>query len=120
MTSFHHQPEAQHPKSSTIHNNAGRLPHLLTRAARMSFGAISLSIASHLPVMLSSYCNRPVRLPSGRDRLATKPEPIGSATPAKTIGIVLVSSCMAAVAGVDAVMITSGCSATSSLASKRA
>ena len=29
MTSFHHQPEAQHPKSSAIHNNAGRLPHLL-------------------------------------------------------------------------------------------
>ena len=28
MTSFHHQPEAQHPKSSAIHNNAGRLPHL--------------------------------------------------------------------------------------------
>ena len=67
----------------------------------MRFGAISLSIASHLPVMLSSYCNRPVRLPSGRDKLATKPEPIGSATPAKTIGIVLVSGCMAAVAGVD-------------------
>ena len=62
----------------------------------MRFGAISLSIASHLPVMLSSYCNRPVRLPPGRDKLATKPEPIGSATPAKTIGIVLVSGCMAA------------------------
>ena len=28
-TSFHHQFEAQHPKSSAIHNNAGRLPHLL-------------------------------------------------------------------------------------------
>jgi hypothetical protein len=28
-TSFHHQPEAQHPKSSAIHKNAGRLPHLL-------------------------------------------------------------------------------------------
>jgi pimeloyl-ACP methyl ester carboxylesterase len=27
-TSFHHQPEAQHPKSSAIHNNAGRLSHL--------------------------------------------------------------------------------------------
>jgi hypothetical protein len=27
-TSFHHQPEAQHPKSSAIHNIAGRLPHL--------------------------------------------------------------------------------------------
>jgi len=29
VTSFHHQPEAQHPKSSAIHNIAGRLPHLL-------------------------------------------------------------------------------------------
>jgi hypothetical protein len=28
VTSFHHQPEAQHPKSSAIHKNAGRLPHL--------------------------------------------------------------------------------------------
>jgi hypothetical protein len=27
-TSFHYQPEAQHPKSSTIHKLAGRLPHL--------------------------------------------------------------------------------------------
>jgi len=28
VTSYHHQPEAQHPQSSNI-NNAGRLPHLL-------------------------------------------------------------------------------------------
>ncbi len=28
-TSFHHQPEAQHPKSLAIHKSAGRLPHLL-------------------------------------------------------------------------------------------
>jgi hypothetical protein len=28
VTPFHHQPEAQHLKSSAIHNNAGRLPHL--------------------------------------------------------------------------------------------
>src|SRR5262249_16795724 len=27
-TSLHHQPEAQHPKSSATHNIAGRLPHL--------------------------------------------------------------------------------------------
>ncbi len=27
-TSFHHQSEAQHPKSSVVHDNAGRLPHL--------------------------------------------------------------------------------------------
>src|SRR5262249_34477456 len=31
-TSFDHQPEAQHPKSLAIHNNAGRLPHLLTQS----------------------------------------------------------------------------------------
>ena len=27
-TSFHHQPEAQHPKSLAINKLAGRLPHL--------------------------------------------------------------------------------------------
>jgi hypothetical protein len=27
-TSFHHQPEAQHPKSPAIKTPAGRLPHL--------------------------------------------------------------------------------------------
>src|SRR6516164_21465 len=30
-TSFHHQPEAQHPKSSAIHKKTGRLPHLYPR-----------------------------------------------------------------------------------------
>ena len=29
MTPFHHQSEAQHPKSSAIHKYAGRLPHLM-------------------------------------------------------------------------------------------
>jgi len=28
QTSFHHQPEAQHPKSPAIKTPAGRLPHL--------------------------------------------------------------------------------------------
>ena len=28
-TSFHHQPEAQHPKSPAIETPAGRLPHLM-------------------------------------------------------------------------------------------
>ena len=32
VTPFHHQPEAQHLKSSAIHNNAGRLPHLCARS----------------------------------------------------------------------------------------
>jgi hypothetical protein len=31
-TSFHHQSEAQHPKSSAIHKYAGRLPHLMTQS----------------------------------------------------------------------------------------
>ena len=30
-TSFHHQPEAQHPKSPAIETPAGRLPHLSYR-----------------------------------------------------------------------------------------
>jgi hypothetical protein len=30
-TSFHHQPEAQHPKSPAIETPAGRLPHLWVR-----------------------------------------------------------------------------------------
>src|SRR5262249_7471720 len=32
-TSFHHQPEAQHPISSAIHKLIGRLPHLVDNAA---------------------------------------------------------------------------------------
>src|ERR1035437_2175458 len=32
-TSFHHQPEAQHPKSPAIYTPAGRLPHLLAAAS---------------------------------------------------------------------------------------
>jgi hypothetical protein len=31
-TSFRHQSEAQHPKSSAIHKYAGRLPHLMTQS----------------------------------------------------------------------------------------
>jgi hypothetical protein len=30
-TSFHHQPEAQHPKSPAIYTPAGRLRHLLVQ-----------------------------------------------------------------------------------------
>ena len=31
-TSFHHQPEAQHPKSPAIYTPAGRLPHLWSKS----------------------------------------------------------------------------------------
>src|SRR5450830_1110462 len=35
-TSFHHQPEAQHPKSPAIYTPAGRLPHLWSSRAEES------------------------------------------------------------------------------------
>jgi hypothetical protein len=44
-------------------------------AARRRSGAISLSMPSHLPTMPASKLTRPVRLPPGRARLATKPGP---------------------------------------------
>jgi hypothetical protein len=34
-TSFHHQPEAQHPKSPAIYTPAGRLPHLSAKSRLM-------------------------------------------------------------------------------------
>jgi len=35
-TSFHHQPEAQHPKSPAIETPAGRLPHLCANNDRFA------------------------------------------------------------------------------------
>jgi hypothetical protein len=37
-TSFHHQPEAQHPKSPAIETPAGRLPHLSPESDRSGHG----------------------------------------------------------------------------------
>ena len=61
------------------------------RAARATRGATSLSIASHFPVMLASYNKMPVKLPPGRAKLVTNPEPIGSEMPTNTIGMARVS-----------------------------
>jgi len=47
----------------------------------------------------------PVTLPPGRGKLATKPAPIGSITKLNTTGIVLVSRCIATVAGLVCVKI---------------
>src|SRR6516162_6265704 len=52
-------------------------------AACVTLGAISLSNSGHFPHRLYSNCIKPVALPPGRDRLWTKPEPIGSGTTAK-------------------------------------
>jgi hypothetical protein len=42
-TSFHHQPEAQHPKFFSYQQAAGRLPHLL-EAQRTLVGTESVAI----------------------------------------------------------------------------
>jgi hypothetical protein len=89
---------------------------LITSAARVTRGAISLSIASHFPATVVSKLVRPVTLPPGRGKLATKPLPTGSRTTAKTMGMVRVCCSSAAVLGVPCEKITSGCSATSSFA----
>jgi hypothetical protein len=63
------------------------LNSIATRAMR---GAICLSSSSHLPAIVGSVKMKPVTLPPGRAKLATKPLPIGSATIAKTMGMVRV------------------------------
>ena len=60
-------------------------------AARFSPGAISESSSSHLPPNEASKLAKPVVLPLGRSSRATMPLTTGSATFAKTIGIVRVS-----------------------------
>src|SRR5262249_36015432 len=88
-------------------------------ATRLTRGAISLSSSSHLPPSESSVVEKPVTLPPGRGKLATNPLPTGSATMAKTIGIVRVCCRSAVVVGVVFERMRSGCSATSSFANCR-
>ena len=83
---------------------------------RVIWGATSFSNSSHLPAIGASLTATPVALPPGRERLATKPLPTGSLTFVKTIGIVRVSASRAASTGPPTLMMTSGFSATSSLA----
>src|SRR5262249_21520386 len=81
-------------------------------------GAISLSSSTHLPPSEGSLVAKPVALPPGRDRLATKPLPTGSATVAKTRGMVRVCWSSIAVVGGLFERMTWGLSATSSLANR--
>ena len=59
---------------------------------------------------------KPVTLPPGREKLATKPLPTGSVTLTKMMGMVRVCCSNAAVLGVLCERMRSGCSATSSFA----
>ena len=62
---------------------------------------------------------KPVTLPPGSGKLATKPLPTGSETLTNTIGIVRVCCSSAAVVGVISESRRSGCSSTSSFADRR-
>src|SRR6516225_68799 len=66
---------------------------LNSNATRTVRGAISFNSSTHFPpsVPAGSLDMKPVMLLPGCARFAAKPLPIGSDTPANTIGIVLVS-----------------------------
>ena len=78
----------------------GAVAGLNRKATRVTRGAISLSSSSHLPAIVGSIRMKPVTLPPGRGKLATKPLPTGSATIAKMMGMVRVCCSSAAVVGV--------------------
>src|SRR6516164_7479844 len=69
-------------------------------AARLSPGAISESISSHLPPSEASKVAKPVTFPPGWLSRGTMPLTTGSPTFVKTIGIVRVSRWTATVAGI--------------------
>src|SRR5215470_7475215 len=73
-------------------------------------GAISLSSSTHLPVCVGSETLKPVTLPPGREKLATKPMPSGSESAGKMMGMVRVCSSNAAVLRVVLETMRSGCS----------
>jgi hypothetical protein len=71
-----------------------------------------------LPAIVGSILVKPVMLPPGRGKLATKPLPTGSETITKTMGMVRVCCCKLAVVGVLCETMRSGCSAISSFANR--
>src|SRR5215475_4185576 len=96
----------------------GALDGLNRNATRATWGATSLSSSNHLPAIVGSMVVKPVALPPGRGKLATKPLPTGSETSAKTIGILRVCSSSAVAGGVLDARKSSGRDATSSLAKR--
>src|SRR5438132_5737727 len=78
----------------------GAVAGLNKKATRATRGAISLSSSSHLPAIVGSILVKPVTLPPGRGKLATKPLPTGSETDTKMTGTVRVCCSSAAVVGV--------------------
>ena len=75
-------------------------------ANRRRPGTTSRKSSSRLPGRSADWFDRPVTLPPGRARLATRPVPTGSATDPKTIGMTDVACFAAMTAAVPPVTIT--------------
>src|SRR6516164_1384642 len=85
-------------------------------ATRVTPGATSLSSSSNFAFRLNSYEVKPVALPPGRARLATKPPPTGSIVVTNTIGTVRLACCKALTIELAVARMTSGANATNSVA----
>lgn len=85
-------------------------------AARVTFGAISLSSSIHFALMPNSNNVNPVALPPGRAKLVTKPEPTASVTCTNTIGTLRVAASRGATTVAPTATMTSGADASNSAA----
>ena len=88
-------------------------------ATRVIPGAISFNNSTHFTLKLYSNCIKPVALPPGRARLATKPAPTGSMTITNTIGTARVACSNGPTDEVPWARMTSGASAANSAACLR-
>jgi hypothetical protein len=93
----------------------------MRRKRMVALGRLVLSkrerVIALFPAVSAAMLEKPVMLPPGRAKLVTSPTPIGSATAAITIGIVVVACFAARAHGVKVATITSTCELTSSVAS---
>src|SRR5262249_10506452 len=85
-------------------------------AMSLAFGTTACRNSTPLTIRSASKLVTPVTLPPGRARLSTSPKPTGSAGRTMTIGMVAVARLAARTAGVVSATMTSGFSATSSVA----
>ena len=79
-------------------------------------GAISLSNSNHFPLVPYSPVLKPVALLPGRPKLSTNMAATGSVTATNTIGMEGVARCNARTLGLALARMTSGASATNSVA----
>src|SRR5262249_11272038 len=87
-TSFHHQPEAQHPNSSAIHELEGRLPHLIMVAVS-EMRAKGLRVAPEMVIFSFAPELAPQRRRACRpaDAAVTKIELVINLKTAKALGL---------------------------------